>query len=39
MDRVPGGPQLVGKRVDAGGQPLRVVEQQDLGHWDASSAE
>jgi hypothetical protein len=27
-----GGPQLVGEGVDARGQPLRVVEQQDLGH-------
>ena len=32
MHGVPGGPQLVGERADAGGQPLGVVEQQDLGH-------
>ena len=30
---VPGGPQVVGERAHAGGQPLCVVEQQDLGHW------
>ncbi len=29
---VAGGPQVVGERAHAGGQPLCVVEQQDLGH-------
>jgi hypothetical protein len=29
---VPGGPQLVGKRLHAAGQPLGVVEHQHFGH-------
>jgi hypothetical protein len=27
-----GGPQVVGEGAHAGGQPLGVVEEQDLGH-------
>ena len=34
VDGVAGGAQLIGEGDDAGGQPLRVVEQQDLGHGD-----
>ena len=34
MHGVPGRPQLVGEGEHALGQPLRVVEQQDLGHGD-----
>jgi hypothetical protein len=29
---VPGGAQVVGERGDAGGEPLCVVEEHDLGH-------
>jgi hypothetical protein len=32
VDGVPGGAQLGGERVDAGAQPQRGVQQQDLGH-------
>jgi hypothetical protein len=32
VNRVPRGPQVVGERDDAGGQPLSMVEQQDLSH-------
>jgi hypothetical protein len=29
---VPAGAQLLGERADAVGEPLHVVEQDDLGH-------
>jgi hypothetical protein len=32
---VPGVAQLVGEGDDAGGQPLRMVEEHDLSHLDA----
>jgi hypothetical protein len=32
-----GSPELVGERDDAGGQSLRVVEEQYLGHGGESS--
>jgi hypothetical protein len=32
VDRVPGGPQLVGKSEESLGLPLRVVKQQYLRH-------
>ena len=32
VNDVPGGPELVGERDDAGSQSLRVVEEQHLGH-------
>ncbi len=32
MHDVTGGPDIVGEGAHAGGQPLCVVEQQDLGH-------
>jgi hypothetical protein len=33
---VPGAAQLVGERDDAGGKPLRVVEEHYLGHRNPS---
>jgi hypothetical protein len=32
MNGVPGSPKLVGEGLDAGRQPLRVVEEENLGH-------
>ena len=32
MNGVPGSPKLVRERLDAGRQPLRVVEEENLGH-------
>ena len=32
VDGMAGGAELVGEGVDARGQPLGVMEQQDLGH-------
>jgi hypothetical protein len=33
---VPGAAQFLGERDDAGGQPLRVVEERYLGHRNPS---